>query len=124
MNYVVGPGDLRDKSRLLHAKQTAHDDGIFFVCNTNFSQKSQEEVARLATEHTDFRLPHSTFADGRCQMGAGSSITIAANGEIYRCPYMLDGSDAKITDLSEDMLKATIFRYLGNREYSCVIRKN
>ena len=124
MNYVVGPGDLRDKSRLLHARQSAHENGLFFVCNTVFSQKAGEELTSLASEHTDFRLPHSTFADGRCQMGAGSSITIAANGEIYRCPYMLDGSDGKISERSEQMLNATISRYLGNREYSCVIRKN
>jgi hypothetical protein len=126
MNYVFMPDDLSEQQRLAELKVAANENGISFVCNTSFHQKNETQaraMASLAKKYSDFALPHSTFADGVCQMGAGSSITIAANGDIYRCPYMLKGSGGNIMLLREESLCAVFSRYLGERRYACVIRK-
>lgn len=123
MNYVVSAWDLKNPEKLRALKAAANENGIFFVCNVDFFGPVDPELSKFANENSNFGLSHSTFVDGRCQMGAGSSITIAANGDIYRCPYMLEGSDGKITEMSEERMRAIIYSYLNERKYSCVIRK-
>jgi MoaA/NifB/PqqE/SkfB family radical SAM enzyme len=127
MNYVLGPDDADDHTRLARLKLAANQNGIFFICNRDFDTGAHAEhngvLTALARAYSDFGLPHSTFADGVCQMGAGSSITIAANGDVYRCPYMLEGSDGNVLSMGEDGITLLFARYLANREYCCIVRK-
>ncbi len=127
MNYVVSEGDLRDQNKLIGLKEAANENGLFFVCNVNFiphpDPKIRGQLMRLALKNSNFNLAHSTFVDGRCQMGAGSSVTIAADGEVYRCPYMLEGEEGKITEISNQHLAEILAGYLNDRRYMCVLRE-
>lgn len=123
MNYVVSGWDLRNPNKLRELKAAANEEGIFFVCNVDFFGPVDQRISELANENSDFGLVHSTFVDGRCQMGAGSSITVVSNGDIYRCPYLMNGGEGKITEMAPDRIKAIIYSYLNDREYSCILRK-
>jgi len=127
MNYVVSEKDVPDQRRLRALRSAANENNIFFVCNVNFREetdpKLREKIREIAKQNSDFGLEHSTYVDGVCQMGAGSSITIAPDGEIYRCPYMLDGSDGNITTITLERLQRILSGYIRDRRYSCVLRK-
>jgi MoaA/NifB/PqqE/SkfB family radical SAM enzyme len=125
MNYVVSEKDLANPKRLEDLRRAANRNGIFFICNVDFHPDPElgAELRHFALENSDFSMPHSTSVDGACQMGAGSSLTIAANGDIYRCPYMLEGSDGNITQMSLEELAGIIARYQIDRRYSCFLRK-
>ncbi len=127
MNYVISENDLESPERVRALRKAAECRGIFFICNTNFGisldGKIMERLRIFAAENSTSGMAHSTFVDGRCQMGAGSSITIAPDGEIYRCPYMLEGGDGKITEISNSDLRKILDRYLEDRSYFCILRK-
>ncbi len=127
MNYVVRETDLKDRNRLAELREAANENGIFFICNTDFfpheEPEIRERIRKLATENNDFNLVHSTAIDGVCQMGAGSSATIAPNGELYRCPYMNEGSDGYFTEMSEEQRAKILIEYMNQRKYACVLRK-
>ena len=124
MNYVVSDNDLANPQRIGQFKRFANREGIFFVANVNFfEQGDKERLKELAAFMSDFGLQHSTFVDGRCQMGAGSSVTVAANGDLYRCPYMLKGSDGNIMRLGPQQVVDIISGYISDRKYVCVLRK-
>ncbi|MBN2121498.1 hypothetical protein JW721_00360 [Candidatus Micrarchaeota archaeon] len=127
MNYVLGINGEPDLDKLAALKDAANGNGIYFVCNTPLhseeGRKHKRKMAALALAYSDFNLPHSTYADGRCQMGAGSSITIAPNEDVYRCPHMMEGSMGNIMLLKEEPLTALFSRCLGDRRHACVIRK-
>ncbi|MBW3023062.1 hypothetical protein KY308_03080, partial [Candidatus Woesearchaeota archaeon] len=98
MNYVVSHTDLYDRGAKVKAlKKAANDAGLFFICNNHFEKhpdaSMQLRVEALASELTD--RSDSTMVDGRCQMGAGSSVTVDYNGELYRCPYLNGGGQGK-----------------------------
>jgi sulfatase maturation enzyme AslB (radical SAM superfamily) len=127
MNYVVSEGDLRDAGRLHGLKAAANEHGIFFVCNTTFMPHPDPEtrgrLSRLARENSDFGMNHSTCVDGVCQMGAGSAVTVAADGRIYRCPYMLEGAVGNITELAPERMEKILAGWRADRRYACVIRR-
>jgi len=126
MNYVVREKDLADRNRLVELREAANEYGIFFVCNTDFfieDPEIQKKLQELAIENSDFSLVHSTAVDGVCQMGAGSSATIAPNGDLYRCPYMMEGSDGNFADMPEEERAKILSRYMNQRKYACVLRK-
>ncbi len=92
MNYVVSEKDLEDGGAKVAAlKKAANENGIFFVCNTHFGRHDDDEtqllLEKMVDQYSDFNLKHSTFVDGRCQMGVGSSATIDYDGKILQCPY-------------------------------------
>jgi len=122
MNYVVQESDLERSGRLRKLHEAAADNGIFFICNTSFSERC-DTLREFARENSDFSLPHSTAVDGICQMGAGASITVAANGDIYRCPYMLEGSDGNIRGMTEEGIRAIIARHRAGDGFACTLRK-
>jgi MoaA/NifB/PqqE/SkfB family radical SAM enzyme len=126
-NYVVDEQDMSNPTKLMELREAARGNGLFFLCNTNFiphpDPEVREQLRLFALEQSDFNLAHSTFAQGVCQMGAGSSVTIAADGEIYRCPYMTEGGEGKIIDMSDERLKEIMARYMNERRYACVLRK-
>src|SRR3989338_2796591 len=129
MNYVVSWRDLSDSGAKVRAlKQEANDNGIFFVVNTNFQKHPDDETQRLfaqfAYEYSDFHMRHSTVINGYCQMGAGSSATIDFDGMLLRCPYMNnEEGDGRFQNLSKDQVKRVLERYMADRSYPCVIRK-
>ncbi|MBU0526970.1 hypothetical protein KKE92_00680 [Candidatus Micrarchaeota archaeon] len=127
MNYVVGEKDIVNQSRLMSLRAAANEHGIFFICNVNFREETdrllRKKIREIAKQNSDFGLEHSTYVDGVCQMGAGSSITIAPDGEIYRCPYMLDGSDGNITTITLEKLSRILSGHIRDRKFSCVLRK-
>ncbi|MBD3210934.1 hypothetical protein GF318_06160 [Candidatus Micrarchaeota archaeon] len=127
MNYVVSRRDLKKPARLRELKKAANDNGIFFVCNVDFEPDlnpfRRARLLRLAKECSDFNLSHSTSVKGICQMGAGSSLTIAPDGSIYHCPYMYEGSDGNITTVSEEQLLRIAARYITQEQYACIKRK-
>ncbi len=130
MNYVVSERDLTDAGAKVRAlKQAANDSGIFFVVNTNFQKHPDVETQRLfeqfAHDYSDFHLRHSTAVNGQCQMGAGSSATIDFDGMLLRCPYMdSKEGDGRFQDLSPEMVKEVLGKYMGDRSYPCVMRKH
>ncbi len=130
MNYVVSLPDLATHgAQLRELQQAANEHGIFFVCNTNFvphpDEKTQEHLEQMAIQYSDFHVPHSTFVNGRCQMGAGSSVTVDYDGTILRCPYMdaVQG-DGKFQDLSPARIGEVLTGYIHDRKYPCVMRKH
>lgn len=127
MNYVVRESDLKDRNRLVELKEAANEYGVFFICNVNFfpheNQEIQKKLRALAIENSDFNLAHSTAVDGVCQMGAGSSATIAPNGELYRCPYMIEGSDGNFVTMDEKERARILAGYMIDKRYACSFRK-
>ena len=127
MNYVVSEEDLISPNKLRELRKAANENGIFFVSNLNFwpesDQDIREKLREFAIENSDFGLSHSTAVNGVCQMGAGSSITIAANGDIYRCPYMLKGKHGNISNMTSGDVRDLILRYQKDPRYACVVRK-
>lgn len=127
MNYVVSERDLREPNKLIELREAANKNGIFFICNTDFHPHEDTEIQKklqmIALENSDFSLAHSTAVDGVCQMGAGSSATISPNGELYRCPYMNEGSEGYFTEMSEEKRAEILGRYIKERNYACVLRK-
>lgn len=130
MNYVVSEIDLADNGAKLQAlKKAANENNIFFVCNTNFSKHSDENMQllleQMANQYSDFNLKHSTSVSGRCQMGAGSSATVDYDGTLLRCPYMDTAQgDGKFQELSVGGIKNVLEKYKQDRQYSCVMRKH
>jgi hypothetical protein len=127
-NYVVSESDLRDPTRLAALKVAIESHGFCLVCNTDFfPEKYHADVwaalGRLAIEYSTLGNPHTTVVDGVCQMGAGSSFTIAANGDIYRCPYLVGNPDGNITVISPEELDGLISKYKLHREFACVFRR-
>lgn len=126
MNYVVREKDLKDRNKLAELKEAANEYGIFFVCNVDFFLEDAEvrkKLQELAIENSDFNLVHSTAVDRVCQMGAGSSATIAPNGDLYRCPYMMEGSDGNFTEMPEEERRRILTGYMIDERYACVLRK-
>lgn len=127
MNYVVGEKDIVNQSRLMALRAAASEHGIFFICNVNFREETDQllrkKIRQIAKQNSDFGLEHSTYVDGVCQMGAGSSITIAPDGELYRCPYMLDGSDGNIATITLEKLSRILSGHIRDKRFSCVLRK-
>jgi len=130
MNYVVSEGDLIDSGAKLKAlKQATNDSGIFFVVNTNFQKHPDYETQRIFEEHayeySDFHLRHSTFVNGQCQMGAGSSATLDFDGMLLRCPYMDNAEgNGRFQNLSLERVKEILKWYMEDRSYPCVMRKH
>ncbi len=130
MNYVVSEGDLADDGAKVKAlKQAANNNRIFFVVNTNFQRHPDDQTQKLleqfAYEYSDFNLKHSTAVNGQCQMGAGSSVTIDFDGMLLRCPYLDNKEgDGKFQDLPPEKIKEVLDGYMGERSYSCVMRKH
>ena len=127
-NYVVSEKDLHDPSKLVALKTAIEARGFVLVCNMDFfPDKYPLEIrvalADLTVRHSTNNTAHSTVIDGVCQMGAGSSITIAANGDIYRCPYLVGNPDGNMLTFSPEELDRVIERYKTIREYACVFRK-
>ncbi len=122
MNYVISETDLQDKTKVLDLKQIANKEGIAFVCNTDFNEVDPD-IRNLAKKYSDFNLPHSTFVNGRCQIGAGSSATVDSDGTLYRCPYLTDEGDGNIKSLTEKELKMILDSYMQDRKFVCVYRK-
>jgi sulfatase maturation enzyme AslB (radical SAM superfamily) len=126
MNYVLSPGDLQQPSRMINLRKAAVENDVFFICNLNFVPEKDEEVRErlmvLAEENSNFRMHHSTEVDGVCRMGAGSSLTIAANGDIYLCPYMFENSDGNVFELSLGEIRGIIEEHRGMRPVRCVLR--
>jgi hypothetical protein len=123
MNYVISEEDLKDNGKKIQSlKNAANKNGIFFVCNTNFNGFSEEE-RKLANKYSNFGLEHSTFVDGRCQMGAGSSATVDYDGKLFRCPYMDGNGDGNFVQMSEEEREKVLRNYINDKDYSCVIRR-
>lgn len=127
MNYVISESDMEDESKVRLLKEAANRNGVFLICNTNFlphpNQKIRKRMQDIAIKHSNFHLRHSTYVNGRCQMGAGSSATVDYNGELYRCPYMDGKGDGKFQELSENQIKRVLSRYMKDRKYACVLRR-
>lgn len=130
MNYVVSERDLADGGvKIRNLKRVVNNSGIFFVVNTNFQKhsdsKTQMSFERFAHEYSNFHLRHSTAVNGQCQMGAGSSATVDYDGVLLRCPYMNNQEgDGRFQDLSPERIKEILGKYMSDRTYSCVLRKN
>ena len=130
MNYVVSERDLEEGgAKLMALKQAANENGIFFVCNTNFqkhhSTSIQELFEKIAYEYSDFHLRHSNSVDGRCQMGAGSSATIDYDGMLLRCPYMgSEQGNGRFQYLTAEEIRKVLKKYMEDRSYPCVMRKH
>lgn len=129
MNYVVSERDMGDSGAKVRAlKQAANDNGIFFVVNTNFQihldLRKQRALEQIAYEYSDFHLRHSTFVNGRCQMGAGSSATVDYDGTLLRCPYIDNKEgDGKIQELFLERVNEIIAGYMRDRKSFCVMRR-
>ncbi len=127
MNYVVRETDLKDRNRLAELKEATNEKRIFFICNTDFFPNEDPEIQKklqvLAIENSDFNLVHSTAINDICQMGAGSSATIAPNGDLYRCPYMMEGSDGNFITMSEKERARILAGYMIDKRYACAVRK-
>jgi MoaA/NifB/PqqE/SkfB family radical SAM enzyme len=127
MNYVVTEEDLKNKKKVRQLKKEANKNGIFFVCNLDFYPTKDEKVLlklkKFAKNNSDYGLPHSTFVDDRCQMGAGSSVTIDYDGTFFRCPYLTGKGDGNYLKMDMDERKKLVEKYINDREYSCVFRK-
>lgn len=127
MNYPVQESDLKDRRKLSELKQAANENGVFFVCNTEFVPHADSEIQRqlreLAYGFTDFHISHSTGVDGQCQMGAGSSATVDYNGTLYRCPYMSGPGEGNFFSADDNQRRKILTGYLKDREYACVMRK-
>lgn len=127
MNYVISERDLENESKVKLLKEAANRNGIFLICNTNFlphpNQRIRKRMQDLAIKNSNFHLRHSTYVNGRCQMGAGSSATVDYNGELYRCPYMDGKGDGKFQELSGNQIKRILSRYMKDRKYACVLRR-
>ncbi len=129
MNYVISERDLRDSGNKVNAlKEGANENGIYFVCNTNFlkhpNAQTQEMLEQMANKHSDFNLRHSTVVNGQCQMGAGSSATVDFDGTLLRCPYMNNQTEGngRFNLLSVEEAREVIGRYMKDRSYPCVMR--
>jgi len=127
MNYVITEEDLKNKKKVRQLKKEANKNGIFFVCNLDFfptkDEKLLEKLKKFAKNNSDYGLPHSTFVNGRCQMGAGSSVTIDYDGTFFRCPYLTGEGDGNYLKMGSDERKELVDKYIKDREYSCVFRK-
>lgn len=124
MNYVITNKDLENNGeRALRLRDAVNEHGLFFVCNVDFNDDNPE-LESLAKEISNFNLDHSTFVNGTCQMGAGSSATVDYDGAMLRCPY-LDNSvnDGNFFQMSEQGLRKVLNDYMRDRTYSCVLRK-
>jgi hypothetical protein len=128
MNYVVSENDMKDKGEKIGSlKEAANENGLFFVCNTNFEShpnlEIQTRLEALAVKYSNFHLRHSTFVNGRCQMGAGSSTTVDFDGEMYRCPYMCGKGDGKFQETDKKQINSILEGYMKDRDYVCVLRR-
>lgn len=129
MNYVISERDLADHGMKASAlKEAANANGVFFICNTPFQKNSdtavQQQLEELANQCSDFNLRHSTFVNGQCQMGAGSSATVDFDGTLLRCPYMESSQgDGKFIELPIAERKRILAEYLADKAYPCVMRK-
>ena len=130
MNYVVSLSDLADQGAKVSAlKKAANANGLFFVSNTPFAKHTDKEVQlsleKMANEHTNFNLQHSTAVNGQCQMGAGSSATVDFDGTLLRCPYMSSSEgNGKFSGLDGQQLREIVSSYMRDRSYPCVMRKH
>ena len=128
MNYVVSEQDICAIWKLTALKNAANKQGVSFICNTNFNSHDNPRVQQffenLAQNNSDFRLRHSTYVAGRCQMGAGSSVTVDYDGTLLGCPYKPNtaGSE-KIQELSGSQIKIVLAGLSENKNYVCVVRK-
>jgi sulfatase maturation enzyme AslB (radical SAM superfamily) len=127
MNYVVSEEDLKNKKKVRQLKKAANKNGIFFVCNLDFFPPKDEKLLlklkKFAKNNSDHDLPHSTFVDNRCQMGAGSSVTVDYDGTFFRCPYLTGEGDGNYFKMDSEERKKMVEKYIADREYSCVFRK-
>jgi hypothetical protein len=127
MNYVVSETDLKNRQNVEELKIAANENGLFFVCNTDFQAhqnlNTQRHLEQLAVEQSNFQLRHSTQVNGQCQMGAGSSATVDYNGELFRCPYMSGMGDGRFITLPDNQIKEIMEGYIQDRGYVCVLRR-
>ncbi len=126
MNYVVSESDLAgDAERVKKLREAAHKNGIVFIASTNFEPhpdaSTQMAIASFVREHTD--TVYSTGVGGQCQMGAGSSVTMDFNGQLYRCPYMNGRGDGNFLKLPDGKKEEVVRGYLRSRGYACVVRR-
>ncbi|MFH1396034.1 MAG: hypothetical protein ABIG93_01425 [archaeon] len=124
MNYVITEMDLADNGeKVARLRDAANENGLFFVCNVDFGNDGPE-LRSLAKSLSNFSLDHSTFVDGVCHMGAGSSATIDYDGAILRCPYLANEmNDGNFFQMSEQERSALFIGYMYDKKFSCVLRE-
>ncbi len=125
MNYVVSESDLADGAeKAKKLREAAHRNGIVFIVSTKFEPHQDSEIQRklalFSRQNTD--TVYSTGVGGQCQMGAGSSVTVDFNGQLYRCPYMSGRGDGNFLTLPEEKRNEVVRKYLQSRGYACVVR--
>ena len=117
MNYVVTEKDIKDPRKVMDLKKAAEANGIYFQCNVPFGNRNQQ----LRHFATSFGLEHSTFVKGKCQMGAGSSVTVDYDGTLFRCPYQTGNGLGNFFELRETGKLREVLLGL-DRSYVCVVR--
>ncbi|MFC1753159.1 hypothetical protein ACFL96_07160 [Thermoproteota archaeon] len=126
LNYVGSEDDVNDETRLKELKIAANDNGLYFLCNTNFNThpnpKIQEKIVGLSRKYADFNHPHSILIRGQCRMGARSAATVNYKGTMYNCPYLDDKGDGNFFDMTDTERKTIIEGYKNDTETQCGLR--
>ncbi len=140
MNYVVFPDDLAESRRalLLEFKMAAEGAGVYLGANlpfdlVRFQPDTVRELRGLAVELSSGGIVHSTVVNGVCQMGAGSSLTMAANGDVYRCPYQGGGPGqeslgtiracSSLGEMDDRVFKILEKINAAGQQFACVMRR-